>query len=209
MKTINIESWNRKEHFEFFSSFEEPYFGIVSDVECTRAYNISKAKKTSFFAYYLYKSLKAINQIEEFRSRVVEDKVVIFDAIHASATIGREDGTFGFSFVPFDSDFDKFNASLNSEIERVRNSDGLGATKDTLRQDVVHFSAVPWIKFTGLTHARKFQTSDSVPKVSFGKTYEVGEKIFMAVSINGHHGLLDGLHVGRYFDLFQEYLNGK
>lgn len=209
MKTISLESWNRKEHFEFYSSFEEPFFGIVSDLECTRAYNISKAKKISFFAFYLHKSLTAINQIDEFRYRVVENKVVVFDEIHASATIGRKDGTFGFGFIPFEADFERFNAILNSEIERVRNSSGLGVTTGTQRQDVVHYSAVPWVNFTGLSHARKFGSADSVPKISFGKANKVDDKIFMSVAINGHHGLLDGLHVGKYLDLFQELLNGK
>ena len=28
---IEINTWNRKEHFEFFSHFDEPFFGVVSE----------------------------------------------------------------------------------------------------------------------------------------------------------------------------------
>lgn len=209
MKKINLDTWNRKEHFEFFSNFDDPFFGIVSDVECTRAYNISKAKNISFFSFYLHKAIIAINEIEEFRSRIIDNDIVVYDEIHASATIGREDGTFGFSFIPFNKDFEVFNKILHNEIDRVHNTIGLAETEDTKRKDVVHFSAVPWFKFTGLTHARSFNIPDSIPKISFGKTTKAEKQTFMPVSIHGHHGLIDGLHVGKYLDLFQELMNGK
>ena len=66
-RTLNQTQWNRKEHFDFFNEFDEPYFGIVSEIDCTKAYQISKNKGQSFFAYYLHKSLLAVNQVEEFR----------------------------------------------------------------------------------------------------------------------------------------------
>jgi chloramphenicol O-acetyltransferase type A len=209
MKTINLDTWNRKEHFEFFSKYDEPYFGIVSDVECTRAYNISKAKNISFFSYYLHKALIAINEIEEFKYRIVGNEVIVYEKIHASPTIGRDDGTFGFSFVPFNKDYDVFNKSINDEIKRVQNSTGLAETEETQRKDVVHFSAIPWFKFTGITHPCSFNRQDSIPKISFGKATKSEKQTFMSVSINGHHGLIDGLHVGKYLKLFQELLNGK
>ncbi|RZJ50126.1 MAG: chloramphenicol acetyltransferase, partial [Chryseobacterium sp.] len=35
MKIIDLENWNRKEHFEFFSKMKSPYFGFTTEVECT------------------------------------------------------------------------------------------------------------------------------------------------------------------------------
>ena len=44
MKTeIDISNWNRKEHFEFFSAFDEPFFGITTPIDCTIA--MKKAKE--------------------------------------------------------------------------------------------------------------------------------------------------------------------
>ena len=70
----------------------------------------------SLFSWYLHKSLLAVNDVEELRFRVMGGTPVIFEEVHASATIGRKDGTFGFSFVPFDRDFATFNSSLKKEI---------------------------------------------------------------------------------------------
>lgn len=53
---INLETWERKEHYLFFSQFEEPFFGVTVSIDCTKAYQIAKEKKTSFFLYYLYQA---------------------------------------------------------------------------------------------------------------------------------------------------------
>jgi len=40
MKTkINIEQWERKALYNFFSQFEEPFFGLTVRIDCTKAYN--------------------------------------------------------------------------------------------------------------------------------------------------------------------------
>ena len=97
MKTlIDIDKWSRKEHFRFFSQFDEPFFGITVTVDCTRAYLLSKANKKSFFLTYLYMALKAVNEIENFKYRIVDGHVYLFEQINASSTINRSDGTFGF-----------------------------------------------------------------------------------------------------------------
>ncbi|MCK9211524.1 MAG: chloramphenicol acetyltransferase [Ignavibacteriaceae bacterium] len=207
MKTLDLNSWNRKEHFNFFSQFDEPFFGIVSEIDCTIAYRTSKEKGHSFFAYYLHKSLLAVNGIEEFKYRIDEDKVIVYDKIHASPTIGRDDGTFAFSFIEFNDDFLTFEDSLKKEIENVQDSVGLRLTENASRKDAIHYSSIPWNTFTGLTHARNFKFVDSVPKITFGKIFLREEKKIMPVSINAHHGLVDGLHVGKHLTLFQKLMD--
>jgi chloramphenicol O-acetyltransferase type A len=207
MKIIDINTWKRKEHFNFFSQFDEPFFGIVSEVDCTKAFQFTENEDLSFFAYYLHKSLVAANNIDEFKYRIKDEKVVLFDKIDASPTIGREDGTFAFSFIKFNSDFNVFYKSLLKEMNKVKNSNGLRATNDSEILDVIHFSSIPWIKFTGLTHARNYKFVDSCPKITFGKTYYNNNKLLMPVSVNAHHGLVDGKHIGDYFELFQKLLN--
>ena len=207
MKIIDINTWKRKEHFNYFSQFDEPFFGIVSEVDCTKAFQFTENEDLSFFAYYLHKSLVAANNIDEFKYRIKDEKVVLFDKIDASPTIGREDGTFAFSFIKFNSDFNVFYKSLLKEMNKVKNSNGLRATNDSEILDVIHFSSIPWVKFTGLTHARNYKFVDSCPKITFGKTYYNNNKLLMPVSVNAHHGLVDGKHIGDYFELFQKLLD--
>ncbi len=66
---------------------------------------------------------------------------------------------------------------------------------------------MPWFKITGLSHARNYKYKDSVPKITFGKFETIGNKKIMNISINGHHGLMDGSHVANYLNTFQDLLN--
>lgn len=208
MKTLlDIENWNRKEHFLFFKQMEEPFFGVTVEIDCTKSYETAKALDTSFFIYYLYKTLVAVNTVESFRYRISEDKIFVHDKINGSATIGREDGTFGFSLIEYNSDFTVFEKTALTEIERIQNTTGL-FTRTFEEDNVIHFSAIPWLNFTSLSHARSYSFPDSCPKISFGKMMvaENGKRT-MSMSVHVHHGLIDGFHLGQFVDYFQEIMN--
>jgi chloramphenicol O-acetyltransferase type A len=205
---LDLENWNRKEHFLFFKQMEEPFFGITTTIDCTKAYATAKLLGTSFFSYYLHKTIVAVNAIESFRYRIIEDAIYIFDTVDVSATIMREDNTFGFSLIEYSPDFEVFAKNTSEETQRIQNTSGL-FTREFKDINVIHFSAVPWINFTSLSHGRNYTFPDSCPKISFGKMM-VGEdgKRTMSMSIHVHHGLMDGYHVGQFVDYFQELMNG-
>ena len=203
---IDLASWNRREHFTFFSAFEEPFFGLVAPVDCTRALAEAKRLGMPFFLYYLHAALQAVNQVEALRYRIEDGQVYCYDRIHASATIGRPDHTFGFSFIEQYDELAAFVPAATAEIAAVQASQGLRLNETTSRTDVIHFSALPWVRFTGLTHARSFSYPDSCPKISVGQTYVEGAATLLPVSINVHHGLADGYHVGLFLAAFQELL---
>ena len=202
---LDINTWKRKDHFHFFRRFEEPFFGVTVNVDCTHAYKAAREKGISFFLYYLYRSLQAANAIEPFRYRIDKEQVIVYDKVNASPTINRPDGTFGFSYIDYYPDANEFLVKAKEEIERVQNSTGLVPAMAS--ENVIHYSSVPWIRFTSLSHARAFSFPDSIPKISFGKMVEEGGRQTMPMSIHVHHALMDGFHVGQYIDLFEELMN--
>ena len=207
MQTIDLKNWKRREYYEFYSQFEDPFFGIMSEIDCTLAYNYSRKENISFFANYLHKSLVAVNKIKEFKYRILEDNVVLFDKIHCASTIGRKDNSFAFSFAPFEENFINFNNNLQKEIDNVENSTGLRLNNDGFRKDVIYFSTIPWIKFTGIKHPVNMKVKDSVPKITFGKAFPRDKRWILPVSVDIHHGFADGYHVAEYFNIFQNLMN--
>jgi chloramphenicol O-acetyltransferase type A len=203
---LDLASWNRREHFAFFSAFEEPFFGLVATVDGTRALAEAQRLGVPFFLYYLHAALRAVNQVEAFRYRIEGGQVYCYDRIHASATIGRPDNTFGFSFIEHHDELADFLPTAKAEIAAVQASEGLRLSEQTSRPDVIHFSALPWVRFTGLSHARSFRHPDSCPKISVGQLYAEGAATLLPVSVNVHHGLADGYHVGQFLAAFQEQL---
>ena len=101
---IDLEHWNRKEHFLFFGSMDDPFFGLTTQIDVTSIYKEAKADHASFFLYSLHKIMTAVNEVEEFRYRIIDNTPVCFDRIHVGTTIGREDGTFGFGFFEYTPD---------------------------------------------------------------------------------------------------------
>ncbi len=202
---LNISTWNRKEHFEFFCKFEEPFFGTTIQFDCTKAHAKSKELGVSFFTYYLHKTLVASNTIENFRYRIEEGKVFIYDKINVSSTILRDDKTFGFSEVEYNENLNVFIENYDTEAERVKSLPGLFTREHN--QNIIHFSAVPWINFTSISHSRSFTFPDSCPKFSFGKMTTENNKKFMSMSVHVHHGLVDGYHLGLFFEEFERLMN--
>ncbi len=183
---LDLANWNRREHFHFFSAFDEPFFGLVAQVDCTAAQAAAKQLGVSFFLYYLHHSLQAANAVPEFRYRIDGGQVYCYDRVHASATIGRADHTFGFSFIEQHDALADFVAAAETEIAAVQASSGLRLTATTARPDVIHYSAIPWVRFSGLTHARSFRHPDSAPKISFGQTHQEGAPLKTAASTRRH-----------------------
>jgi chloramphenicol O-acetyltransferase type A len=202
---LSLDTWNRKEHFLHFTKMEEPFFGVTVPIDCTKAYAKSKEQGISFFTYYLHKTLIAVNAIEAFRYRIIDNEVYIFDRIDASATILREDKSFGFSLMEYSEDIYGFAEITKKEIARIQNTTGL-ITRD-FSENLIHFSAVPWVNFTSYSHARSFTFPDSCPKISFGKMMDESGRKTMNMAVHVHHALVDGYDVGLFISCFEELMN--
>ncbi len=204
MEIIDINHWNRKQHYEHFSAMKDPFFGVTVSFDVTKAYQFSKEKKISFFGRYLHDCMKAINEVDALKLRVENENVIKYEIIHASPTIMRENKTFGFTFIKFNEDLSVFLENLEIEKKRVLNSEKLYPPINS--SDCIHCSALPWFSFTG----QKEPVSglmDSVPKLAFGKAISQNESLIMNVSINVNHALADGYDVGLFVKKYQDYLN--
>ena len=200
-KKIEIRNWSRKEIYEFFKDYEEPYYGITVDLDCTEAYNYAKSRQISFFLYYLYLTLKAVNQTEAFKYRIEGDDLFLYDVVNGSATIDRDDGTFGFSYIPYFEDLDLFLEKATEEMIEVRTSSHL--IRSEIGENIIHFSALPWIQFTNVSHPRRYSRRDSIPKITIGKYHEVNGRKMIPVSVHVNHAVADGLHVGEFYQTMQ------
>jgi chloramphenicol O-acetyltransferase type A len=204
-KELNIEEWNRADHFNFFSQFDEPFFGVTVNINCSKAYEFAKISGASFFLIYLHRTLKAANKIDSFKFRIEEGKVFKYDYVHSSPTIGRKDGTFGFSYIEYRNSFTEFSDEAALIIDEVKHSNGL--VLPTCGDNVIHCSSMPWLNFTSVSHARHFKFEDSCPKISFGKMTGEGENRTMPISIHVHHALMDGYEVGLFVEEFQRLMS--
>ena len=74
------------------------------------------------------------------------------------------------------------------------------------RDDLLFMTAIPWVSFTSFMHPLHWSPVDSVPRFAWGKFFEQGKSLKMPLSVQGHHALMDGIHVGRFYAEVQGYL---
>ncbi|MBZ0114735.1 MAG: chloramphenicol acetyltransferase [Thermoanaerobaculia bacterium] len=205
-RTLDIDGWARRDHFHFFRTYERPFFSICADVDVTNLLARSRQPDgPSFFVTALYLALRSINAIPELRYRLRGESVIEHDRVHGGCTVLLPDDTFAFGFLDYHDSFAAFAPAAAAEIERVRTGPG-GLVDQPGRDDIVFFSAIPWISFTSFEHALQLP-GDSNPRVVFGRHREVAGRRQMPVSLALHHALADGLHAGRFFESFQNSLD--
>lgn len=202
---LDLESWPRRATFEFFRGYDNPYFNLCAQLEAGPLVELVRARPdTSFFLSYLYLSLRAANELEPFRYRLSGGRVLVHDRIHAGTTLLLDGERFDFAYFDYREDFSLFQSEARASMARVRAAGGRMDAQDD-RSDLIHYSAMPWVEFTSISHARNWRREDSVPKIVFGRYTERDGHRLMPVSVEVHHALMDGLHVGRYLERLQRY----
>ncbi len=109
-------------------------------------------------------------------------------------------GSFRICHFPFASGFESFQDGAQQAIDRASPEELDARPED---DGTIHGSSLPWIRFTGLTHARPLGLTDSVPKITFGKATADGDEVLMPVSVEVHHALVDGLHVSQFLEILE------
>ncbi len=197
-KKIDINEWNRKAQFLFYKDFDQPFFNITATIDITNLLSSCKRKDISFFLTCLFLSQKVINKIDSFRYRIQGEDVVLYENVEAGSTILFDDNTFGFCYFKNYSGIEEYIMKGEEQIQKAKAKKAF--LPEDFRDDLIHYSVVPWISFTSLQHARDSKFQDSIPKIVFGKYFKEGDAVKMPISISGHHALLDGYHVGVYLD---------
>ena len=203
---LDLETWSRREHFYFFRAYDNPYFNLCADVDITTLKLQSRERaELSLSLALFFASLKAANGVEPFRYRIRDQRVWVHDTIDCGSTVLRPDDSFGFGYFPFVDAFSSFSEQGRRELDRVKGRTDLEPSSDD--DNVIHYSVIPWVSFTSFSHARRWNTDESIPKLVFGKYFERDGRWLMPVSVEVHHSLMDGLHVGRFFEAFQALLD--
>lgn len=204
-REVNIDTWERKSTFEFFRDYEDPYFNIAANLDVTRLYRFCKENDLAFSLAALFLSLQSANGIREFRLRMIGETVVEFDRIEATQTILNDDETFSFCYFELKDDIFEFDRAGKAAREKYKALKTFDVEAD--RIDLIYYSAIPWISFTSFKHASQFNNRQTVPRMVFGKMFDDGPSRKMPFSVEVHHALMDGIHVGKLFSLFQTKLD--
>lgn len=202
---LDIDSWPRKATYEFFKDYDDPFFNFSANIDVSRFYTFCKQNGLSVSLSILYYVLAAANEIREFRIRLVDGKLVEFDRIHATQTILNGDETFSFAYFEMQPDVFGFNSAGRMALDKYKKLKSFDVESD--RSDLIYCSVIPWVSFTSFKHASRLDRTQTIPRVVFGRIFDDGAARKMPLSVEANHMIMDGFHVGKLFNRFQELVN--
>jgi chloramphenicol O-acetyltransferase type A len=205
MQIIDLSTWSRRQYFEVYQAFDYPHINLCAPVDVTPSCQYAKTNHLSITVLLNYIFARAANEISNFRYRIRGDQVVEHEVVHPSSTILTEGDLFSFCTIPFQPSFRLFSESAMKLIEQVKQNRVL--EDEPGKDDLLYLSAIPWISFTSVSHPIHMHPVDSIPRITWGKFYHDGDRLLMPLSVQVHHALMDGYHIGVYFNLVQEYLS--
>ncbi|MGW8143623.1 MAG: CatA-like O-acetyltransferase [Anaerolineales bacterium] len=204
MRYLDLENWPRREHFDLFRIWTYPHFNFCANVNLTKLYPEVKDQGISITIAIVYVLSRAANDIPEFRYRIHGDKVVEHDIVHPSATILIENDLFTFCPMIYTPDFAQFAEDAKMQLNQVKEHPSL---EDPENDDQLFMTAIPWVSFTSFMHPIDLDPVDSVPRFAWGKFFQEGDELKMPLNVQAHHALMDGFHMGRYYQKVQEYFD--
>lgn len=205
-KYLDLQTWPRAQHYEFFKSFEIPRFNMTFPLDIDKFYQKTKRLNLKFYFAFMHLIIQEMNRIENFRYRIEDDRVYDAPIEYVSFTdLIEETKLFKMVFTSYHQDPTTFQnqavkASLLQGHQLIKME-----TEQVL--NTVYITSFPWGQFTHFTHATKLGSQDSVPRISWSQFVEVNGKKTLNLSIEAHHGLVDGYHVGLLLDQLKEKLN--
>ena len=205
MRYIDMQTWSRRNHFRVFSTFNHPHFSMCVNVDVTAFYPFVKRNGYSLTVSMVYVISRASNAIPEFRHRIRGDQVVEHEIVSPSFSILTAGDLFSFCAVEYAEHFSEFASRAEKNIADVKARPDLEANPE--KDEMLYMTSIPWVSFTSFAHPMQFHPADSIPRFAWGKYFQEGDTWNMPLSVQGHHAVMDGIHMGRFYETVQDYLH--
>ena len=199
---IDEKNWKRSMHCIVFRNSVEPAFCVTFELDITDFLKMIKNKGYSFTFAMVYAICKCANEIEEFRYRFLDGKIVLYDKIDTAFTyLDKETELFKVVNVPITDTIEEYVASAARTAAELKEY-----FTGPLGNDVFQCSAMPWVEYLHISHTNSGKKDNATPLFDWGKYHDRDGKIYMPVSVQAHHSFVDGIHIGKLVKRLQEYM---
>lgn len=202
-KVIDENKWERAMHCMIFRNSVEPAFCVTFESEITSFKKKIKEQGFSFTMSMVYAICRTANEIEAFRYRFLDDKIVLFDKIDTAFTyLNSETNLFKVVNVPMKDNISEYvKLAVKTAKEQKEYFTG------PLGNDVFQCSPMPWVTYTHISHTNSGKKDNATPLFDWGKYYEKDGKILIPISVQAHHSFVDGFHIGQFAEKLQEFFD--
>lgn len=196
-----IEDKNRISTYHLFSKYMFPFISVTYELDITDLIIKAKEKGYKFSQCFNFILMQACNNVKEFRYRIKDDRLIEYDKVAISTTSLSADLNLSFLYIEYTEDFEVFLESFRRQIDSK--SKDIASIDDYL--NAIYTSCAPWINYTGLITPVKSKNF-SIPTITYGKFFQRDKATRMPITIQIHHGLVDGYHLALLNDQISKYL---
>lgn len=207
MKEIDLENWERKSHYEWFSSFADPSVAYDVKMNITKVLSFCKEKKMSSFSVIMYVICNCINENKAMRLRVLNDKVYEVEKANVAYTIMVNDTCFVNCRADMKNGFYAYLDDIENNKKKYNNSNYVqDEYNSTSVIDDIYCSCTPWLNFVSVKQPIPDMSPENkaIPRACWGKYYNEGDSVFMTLNITANHALVDGLDISNVFNKIQD-----
>ena len=198
----------RRDAFCFYRGFNQPFFSVCVAVDVTALKPaLREAGLGGLTLATHFVALRLAQRLEPWRARLdAAGEPWLYDTVHASTTVLRPDGSFGFATLLNQPRFEDFCRDGAAALAAARaQAQAFVPLSDD--RALLHCTTLPWLHFTQFSHARHVGadgTPDSCPKLAFGRIDTGADGIArLPLAVDAHHALLDGRDVGEFVAGFE------
>ena len=202
---LDMEKYNRIQHFNYFSTLAHFYVGVTVEVDITRFMVKIRQKGYPFFLSFLYIMGNAANSVPQLRQRIYGgSRIIEYDECPSSVTVLKADESFVYCDIHTQTPFEDYLIRAKKDQEAAKSEGTIdNVTNEEMELSRFFISSTPWFSYTSIIQPTP-DPADSNPRITWGKFFEREGKTLIPVSILVHHALVDGVHLGKFY----EKLNG-
>ena len=202
---IDKAAWPRSAHYDFFGGMSDPFYALTFPVDITPLRAWCRARGLSFYMAMVYGVTKAMERVDAFLYKDRNGVIVKHDRLIPSFTDLRP-GSDLFYIVTVEAGEDPEEFCRRAKARSAEQT-GFITSGGWAEDELVYFTCLPWFPVTAFTNERHLNPSDSVPRVSWGRWRQEGDRYLLDLSLELNHRLLDGVHVGKFHDELTRWIN--
>lgn len=200
-KVINRDDWCRREHYDFYSKFDNPCYNISTVIKARVINDYCMDNNISLFKLTLFVIMKSANSTPQLRQRRLGKEIIEYSSINVMTPIMKPNETFQQVLCKNTSNFFSFTNQLDMEIEQAK-SENKNGPMEIDGENFFCASCLPWVHFSTITHA-ELKFNSAVPTLTWGMI----KNGMIPISCKFNHAFVDGLHASRFFLEIQHNFN--
>ena len=203
-KIIDMENWARKDCFNHFMNIAKSTYSLTVNVDISNLMKFIKKNNYRLYPVFTWIISRAINNTKEFKMGFnKEGQVGYFNEISPDYSVIDDKTKIMDSLcTPYNTSFKVFYKNMVEDLNNYKEK----GIKPNNKCDFFLVSCIPWMSYTSFDVNNQSEFQFLFPMITWGKYFELNNKILMPLTLQIHHAAADGYHCSLFYNDVEKIL---